>query len=68
MTGNTVIYCDENIGLVVPRHLDNLWRQPITIFEPVGHQEINVASPEGSQCEHCNSNTGGAISIKVTDN
>ncbi len=65
--GDAVVDGQQQVGLTLQRHGDNLRGQAVTVLEAVGHQIIDMRRAEQAQTEHTDCAGGGAVGVEVAD-
>ncbi len=63
---DAVVHGHQQIGLALGGKLDDVGSQAVAVFEPVGHDEIDVRA-EHAQAAHADRAGGGAVGIVVGD-
>jgi hypothetical protein len=64
--GDPVVDRDQEIGLAAGGQLDDLGREPVAVFEPIGHEVVDLRA-EHAQPAHGDRAGRGAVAVVIGD-
>ncbi|HSH29710.1 MAG TPA: hypothetical protein VK971_07375 [Thiohalobacter sp.] len=67
MAGYAVVHRHDQVRSAFKCSADDLGREPVTVFEAVGHQELDLACAQGAQRPHAQDAAGRAVGVEITD-